>query len=118
VGGECKSDRQFENRNDQVCSGHFAPTVVTPLAEWARSRSALEDQGYEPKATIALRLLTRSPRWRAGERVAGTSSTVLFSLRSCRRVCRRVGSRRAEARRNRSLRCLRGTILRAPHLPE
>src|SRR6516162_3343127 len=35
----------------------------------------------------------------------------VFSLRSCRRVCRRVGSRRAEARRNRSPRCLRGTML-------
>jgi hypothetical protein len=37
----------------------------------------------------------------------------LFSLRSCRRVCRRAGSRRAEARRNRSPRCLRGTLPRA-----
>jgi hypothetical protein len=44
--------------------------------------------------------------------------TDVFSLRSCKRVCRRVGSRRAEARRNRSLRCLRGTIPRALHLPE
>src|SRR5215471_2709618 len=42
----------------------------------------------------------------------------LFSLRLCRRVCRRVGSRRAEARRNRSPRCLRGTMPRAPYLPE
>jgi len=36
----------------------------------------------------------------------------LFSLRLCGRVCRRVGSRRAEARRNRSPRCPRGTVLR------
>src|SRR5262249_33257560 len=35
-----------------------------------------------------------------------------FNLRSCRRVCRRGGSRRAEARRNRSPRCLRGTMPR------
>jgi hypothetical protein len=42
----------------------------------------------------------------------------VFSPRSCRRVCPRVGSRRAEARRNRSPRCLRGTIPRAPYLPE
>jgi len=42
----------------------------------------------------------------------------LFSLRSCRRVYRRAGSRRAEARRNRSPRRLRGTKPRAPYLPE
>ena len=34
-----------------------------------------------------------------------------FGLRSCRRVRCQVGSRRAEARRNRSPRCLRGTML-------
>ena len=42
----------------------------------------------------------------------------LFSLRSCSWVCRQSGSRRAEARRNRSPRCLRGTMPRAPYLPE
>src|SRR5262247_1400487 len=42
----------------------------------------------------------------------------LFSLRSCRRVCRRVGRRRVEAQRNRSSRCLRGTMPRALYLPE
>ena len=41
----------------------------------------------------------------------------IFTLRSCRRVCRRAGSRRAEARRNLSPRCLRGTKPRAPSLP-
>ena len=35
----------------------------------------------------------------------------LFSLRSWRRACRRVGSRCAEARRNRLPRCLRGTLV-------
>src|SRR5262245_30072861 len=42
----------------------------------------------------------------------------LFSIRSCSWVCRQSGSRRAEARRNRSPRCLRGTMPRAPYLPE
>src|SRR6516164_9453451 len=41
-----------------------------------------------------------------------------FSVRSRRRVCRRVGSRRAEAQRNRSPRCLRGTKPHVPNLPE
>ncbi len=42
----------------------------------------------------------------------------VFSLRSCRRACRRVGSRRAEARRNRSPQCLRETMPRVPSLLE
>jgi hypothetical protein len=42
----------------------------------------------------------------------------VFSLRACRRVCHRVGNRREEAQRNRSPRCLRGTMLHARHLPE
>ena len=42
----------------------------------------------------------------------------VFSLRSYRRVCRRVGSHRVEARRNRLLRCLRGTTPRARYLLE
>jgi hypothetical protein len=41
----------------------------------------------------------------------------VFSLRACRRVCRRVGNRREEAQRNRSLRCFRETMPHAPHLP-
>src|SRR5207244_554511 len=41
-----------------------------------------------------------------------------FSPHLCTRVCRQLGSRRAEARKNRSPRCLRGTIPRAPHLLE
>jgi len=42
----------------------------------------------------------------------------LFSLRSCRRVCRPPGSPRAAVRRNRSPRCLRETMPRALRLPE
>jgi hypothetical protein len=45
-----------------------------------------------------------------------TERAVLSSL--CRWVCRRVGSRCAEARRNRSPRYLRGTKPRAPNLHE
>ena len=46
------------------------------------------------------------PIWRVRRR------SELFSLHLCRRVCRQSGSRRAEARRNRSPRCLRGTMPR------
>src|SRR5262249_60274836 len=48
----------------------------------------------------------------------GTAERDVFSLRSGRRVFRRAGSPRAEARRNRSPRCLRGTMSRVPSLPE
>jgi hypothetical protein len=59
----------------------------------------------------SLRMIRRRAR-------LGCGGGILFSLRSCRRVCRRIGSHHAEARRNRSPRHLRGTMPRAPYLPE
>ena len=40
----------------------------------------------------------------------------VVNRRSCKRACRRVGTRRAGVRRNRLPRCLCGTMPRAPHL--
>ena len=65
----------------------------------------------------------RKRRWPADRRphrgLDGQASAEweVFSLRSCRRVCRRVGSRPAGARRSRSPRCLPGTMPRALYLP-
>jgi hypothetical protein len=48
----------------------------------------------------------------------GIAEPQAFSPRLCRRVCRRGGSRRAEARRNRSPQYLRETMPRVPSLLE
>jgi hypothetical protein len=72
-----------------------------------RHRRKFETRDRQPAKSFRRRICPGCP-------VGLLAAADLFSLRLCRQVCRRVRSRRAEARRNQSPRYLRGTMPRAP----
>ena len=121
-----RARHEINNLRPVSRSNEKAVSALCPRSRW--SRPALYVAASERNALRLWRCLARAIRLReegAGSSIATRSHlewlklhverlaherSQLFSLRLYRRVCRRLGSRRAEARRNRSPRCLRGTM--------
>jgi hypothetical protein len=94
-------------------------TATAPATELNNREGRLVEVAGSPSSHCTGTTLSRTPQPRRSRAArAGLGRWEVFNLRSCRRVCRRLGSRRAEAQRNRSPRCLRGTMPRAQYLPE